>query len=258
MAVKIGHSSKDEYGRFTGGVAGDQTGKEVCIRSWYNGGWNLLARPISAAAAEKIAKTCEDGCANPLIGYDQGQRNTLRSEAKKTGYDLTKIDTACESDCSSFVGVCVEAAGIALPSGNGPTTRTLRNVLKNTGAFEILTESKYLTTDKYLRRGDILVKEGSHTVMVLENGTSGAAVKVDAPTVYYSVRLPKLVKGSSGAAVKNLQHLLLAHGEKLPKYGADADFGDETGDALEAFQIKNGLAGDRVCEPATWAALIMK
>ena len=40
------------------------------------------------------------------------------------------------------------------------------------GDYEKLTDAKYLTSDKYLKRGDILVKEGSHTLMVLENGSA--------------------------------------------------------------------------------------
>ena len=31
--IKIGHASIDENGKITGGKAGDQTGKEVCIRN---------------------------------------------------------------------------------------------------------------------------------------------------------------------------------------------------------------------------------
>lgn len=259
MAIKIGHSSKDENGRFSGGAAGDQTGKEVCIRSWYNGKWDFVARPKANAKAERMAAACEAGCANPAIGYDQGGRNSLRAEAKKVDYDLAKIETPCESDCSAFMGVCVEAAGIALPEGNAPTTRTLRRVLEATGEFEILTDEKYLTSDKYLQRADVLCKEGSHTVMALEDGskagTEPAAPKQDTVTVYYSVRLPLLQEGSEGPAVKRMQELLLAHGEKLPKYGADSEFGGETGDALESFQGKHDLTQDRKCGPESWAAL---
>lgn len=260
MAVKIGHSSKDENGKFSGGAAGDQTGKEVCIRSWYNGKWEFVARFKDRAKAEKAAQACEDACNNPNVGYDKGQRNDLRAEAKKVNYQLGKIGMPCESDCSSFVGVCVEAAGIKLPEGNGPTTRTLRRALEATGEFEILTDSKYLTSDAYLCRGDIPCRPGDHTVLVLGNGTKAAqdapATKLNAPTVYYSVRLPRLEKGSTGPAVENMQHLLLAHGEKLPKYGADGDFGEETGDALEAFRVKNNLTKDRICGPECWTALI--
>lgn len=268
MSVKIGHASIDENGNATGGAAGDQTAKEVCTRNWYTKGWNVLLRPKSAALAEKSAQACEAACNNANIGYDQGGRNTLHTKAKAVGYDLGKITAACECDCSSLMHVCAIAGGANLPYGsNGYTTRTMVAAFVKSGDYEKLTDSKYLTSDKYLRRGDILVKEGSHTVMVLGNGEQAAAdaptagttaPKKDNATVYYSVRLPLLASGSEGAAVKNLQHLLIAHGEKLPKYGPDGDFGKETGDALENYQRKNGLKVDRKCGGESWLHLLTK
>lgn len=271
MAVKIGHSSKDENGRFIGGVAGDQTGKEVCTRSWYNGDWDFVARPKDRSKAKKMAAACKDGCKNPFVGYDQGQRNSLRTEAKKVGYNLSMVATPCESDCSAFMGVCVEAAGIQLPEGNGPTTGTLRQVLEATGEFEILTEPLYLTTDAYLQEGDVLCKEGNHTVMALENGpkagTEAAVPKSDTVTVYYSVRLPLLKRGDKGPAVENLQRLLVGHGYDLGGYGpegngVDGDFGQATEDALKKFQRSHvdaegkRLEDDGKCGGKTWAPLI--
>lgn len=190
MAVKIGHASKDENGKINRGTAGDQTGREVCTRNWCAGGWTVLLRPKSSKIAEKMAKACESGCANKKIGYDQYQRNTLRTKAKAAGWNLSKITAACECDCSSFMTVCAEAAGVNMSgtytSGNAPTTSTMRAKFKATGAFDVLTASKYLNGSDYLKRGDILVKEGSHTVMVLSNGakvktdTSGSAKKAAA------------------------------------------------------------------------------
>ena len=49
-------------------------------------------------------------------------------------------------------------------NSNAPTTRTMKNFFKKYG-FKVFTNSKYLTTDKELKKGDILIKEGSHTVM---------------------------------------------------------------------------------------------
>lgn len=176
MAVKIGHASKDERGKINRGTAGDQTGKEVCTRNWYAGGWTVLLRPKSATIAEKMAKACEAGCANSKIGYDQYQRNTLRTKAKAAGWNLGKITAPCECDCSSFMTVCAEAAGVNMSgtytSGNAPTTSTMRAKYKGTGAFDVLTATKYLNGSAYLKRGDVLVKEGSHTVMVLSNGAN--------------------------------------------------------------------------------------
>ena len=175
MSVTIGHASIDENGKAYNGAAGDQTAKEVCTRTWYNKSWDVVLRCTDATMAEKMAIACEQACANNKIGYDQYQRNTLYTQAQKVNFDLSKITTACECDCSSLMCVCAIAAGIS-PSGlyaggNMRTTRNMRDAFKATGKFEVITDSKYLTSDAYLKRGDILVNEGSHTVMILTNGS---------------------------------------------------------------------------------------
>ena len=169
---KIGHASLGSNGKVSGDVSGDQ-GKEVCIRDWYNKPWGYVLRPKDINIAEKMAIACEKGCANQAIGYDQGQRNTLKTQAVACGMDLSKITTPCECDCSSFMTVCAECAGIKIPynGSNAPTTSTMQSAFMSTGQFDLLTDSKYLTSDKYLKRGDVLVKAGSHTAMALENGS---------------------------------------------------------------------------------------
>lgn len=181
MPIKVGHASINENNETKNGQAGDQTDKEVCIRPWYSKPWSFILRCTDLKKAEMMAEACEKGCANNKIGYDQNQRNTLRTQAKKVHYDLSKISTPCECDCSSFLTVCAEAAEINIPYNgtNAPTTSTMRTAFASTGMFDVLTDSKYLTSDKYLKRGDILVKPGSHTVMALDNGS---AVSVNVPT----------------------------------------------------------------------------
>lgn len=66
---------------------------------------------------------------------------------------------------------------------------------------------------------------------------------------------PVLKEGSSGELVVRLQRCLIKVGYTLPKYGADGGFGDETGDAVEAFQRRNGLQPDRQYGPKTAAKL---
>lgn len=185
MSVLIGHSSIDENGRAYNGQAGDQTKKEVCTRSWYNKSWDVVIRAKDAAMAEKMAVACEQACANDKIGYDQYQRNTLYTQAQKVNFDLSKITAACECDCSSLMCICAIAAGVPAGalyiSGNMRTTRNMRSAFKNTGKFEILTDSKYLTSDAYLKRGDIIVNEGSHTIMVLSNGSKAGSTGTITP-----------------------------------------------------------------------------
>lgn len=173
MGVKIGHASIDENGKIAGGKAGDQTGNEVCTRSWYAKGWNKVLRPKKATVAEKIAAAMEAAAANDKIGYDQNQRTTLYKQAQANGWNIAAIKTECECDCSSLVAVCVNAAGVSV--SKDIYTGNEAAALKNTGEFDVLTEQKYLNSDTYLKRGDILLKEGSHTAVALSNGSGATA-----------------------------------------------------------------------------------
>lgn len=168
MAVKIGHASIDERGKARGGAAGDQTGKEVCIRDWYDKNWVSVLRPKNEKEAEKMAKAMEQACANDHIGYDQSHRTTCFVAAKKVGFDLSKIKTNCETDCSALVAVCANAAGI--PVSKDIYTGNEDSALVGTKKFEKLINKKYLTSDKYLKRGDVLRANG-HTAIVLSDGS---------------------------------------------------------------------------------------
>lgn len=263
MSVRIGHASIDERGNASGGAAGDQTGKEICIRNWYSKGWVVLLRAKDPAVGKKIAESCIAACNNENLGYDQGGRNTGLQEAKKVGWDFSRITAKAEFDCSSLASACVEAAGVSVwDGGNAPTTRTLEKVLTATGAFEALRTAKYLSGTDYLLEGDILLKPGFHVVVVLDDGANAGGSESTLPAkpkivpVHYSVRLPMLVKGMDGAPVKAMQTLLMAKDYELPKHGADGDFGDETESALLLFQEDNGLKADAKCGQATWSALL--
>lgn len=56
----------------------------------------------------------------------------------------------------------------------------------------------------------------------------------------------ELKKGDKGDDVKELQLDLMKLGYKLPKYGADGDFGSETEKAVKAFQTDHHLTADGV------------
>lgn len=199
MSVKIGHASIDERGKASGGQAGDQTGREVFTRTWYNKPWLKVIRPKSSTHAEKIAKAMEQACVNNNIGYDQYQRTTLFSAAQKVKFDLSKVKTKVETDCSALVAVCVNAAGI--PVSKDIYTGNEATALSNTGKFTILTDSKYLTSDKNLKRGDILLGSG-HTAIVLSNGEN---IKGDAQ---------KAKQGGSASSQKASSRRLQAAMEK--------------------------------------------
>lgn len=170
MTMYIGHASISEYNTVNGNK-GDQTKKEVCVRTYYDNKWQYILRPISYDIAERSARACEVMCANDCIGYSQADRNSLEKELQALNFNYAYLKNPCNTDCSAFMTVCAEiGAGALFPhttvSGgakNAPTTRTMRKVFVNTGYYKALK----FTKKEDLRRGDILLKEGSHTVMSL-------------------------------------------------------------------------------------------
>lgn len=97
-----------------------------------------------------------------------------REATKKVNYDLSKVGL-CNTDCSEFQNVCAVASGAAgvTHGSNGWTTATMRNALKAAG-YKIITDSAFLKNENYCVRGAIYVKESSHTVCGLTNGTYAA------------------------------------------------------------------------------------
>ena len=253
MAVKVGSARIDENGKAHGGKAGDQTGREVSTQSWYlhAKGWRVY-RAKNPAVAEKIAQCMERACKNNKIGYDQYQRNTLYKEAEKFGFDVAKVTTPVETDCSALVRVCCAFAGIVgLPSdfrtGNMPAN------LNKTGAFTELTGSKYQSQSTYLGRGDILVtKTNGHTVVVLSNGPKyeGSVYPME-----YALGDRTIRYGCEGQDVKLMQEMLLKLGYDLGSWGCDGDFGDCTDLALRAFQADAKLELNGECDKVTRVAL---
>lgn len=205
MAIKIGHASKDENNKYANGKSGDQTGKEVCIRTWYAAGWNVVLRPKNKTLAEKSALACEKACANSNIGYDQNQRNTLYKYAKDVKFDLSKVAEKCECDCSSLMHVCAISGGANLTYGaNGFFTGNMVNGFVKSGDYEKLAESKYLTSDTFLMRGDILVRESGHTAMVLENGNLTTTSNGETSSTYTLKDFIKEIQASIGAKVDGI------------------------------------------------------
>ena len=171
--VKIGHASIDERGKISGGKAGNQTGKELCIRSWYNKPWNVVVRMKIPAMRLKVADCIVKAIKNPYIGYDQNQRNTLLNLARIVGYNPALVKELCETDCSALVTLACIYAGIResslVVSGNSATTSTLRKRLQATGAVDVFVSKEYTQKPDKLLVGDILISEGHHTAVVVES-----------------------------------------------------------------------------------------
>lgn len=171
----ISNSGSDEKKGYSGGQAGDQTGKEWELKAWYNRPWTVVLRYPDSSVGLKIAELGISAALNNKIGYDQYQRKTYWSQLEKANYDPSKITTACEEDCTAGVTANCKAVGylmniqplkdldINIYSGN------MKSCFTKAG-FKALTDSKYLTGHSYLMPGDILLCENHHAATNITYG----------------------------------------------------------------------------------------
>ena len=258
MAVKIGHASISERGTISG-KAGDQTGKEVFTRNWYkhSKGWVTLEF-IDPKMGEYAAEAMEMACANPDIGYNQYENQTLWNDIKPSGWNPSKTTKKVNTDCARLIRVCVQYAvekmGLDIIIPDFYTASEVA-VLMATGLFKKHTEAKYNTQDAYLKRGMIQVtKTKGHTLMILSNGSKVNAAPISEKAYVLGERT--LRNGMEGEDVKELQTLLIQMDYDLGKWGADGDFGDITEMAVKALQWANDLEVDGIVGEKTVAALL--
>ena len=263
MISNCGH---DENGRWSGGQAGDQTGTEWQIIPWYNRPWNCVLRYPDAKVRQAIADMATKAANNDKIGYDQSQRNTYWTQLVKANYDPSKIKVACETDCSKGVIDNVRAVGYvknisALKNLQATYTGDMRVGFKAAG-FEVLTESKYLTSDAYLLPGDILLNDSHHTATNLTKGSRATTITSKPATpamTVCNVTLYRLSTGMNHSQVKTVQRLLKAlnyKGKDGNTLGVDGDFGSNTDYAVRSFQKAKKLSVDGMVGHYTWQALL--
>lgn len=244
MSVLIGHASISEN-KTVNGEPGDQTGGEVCVRSWYDKGWTAMAIHPDANVREKHAKAVEQACANDNIGYSQYgdyNRNTLNKEAKKVNYDLSKVGK-CNCDCSSLQNVAAVASGAdgASYGSNGWTTANMEDALEKAG-YKIVKDKTYLKSSSYCVRGAIYITNG-HTLCGLSNGSnykktlekanassssaSSTASSSSGKSVNYKVKIntPSGVKLRSGAGTEYSRVSAIPNGEIVTITKESGDWG---------------------------------
>ena len=204
--VMIAEAVHNEYGKYQGGAAGDQTGDEVRIRKWYNRPWGVVLRFTNPAMAERFAYAMEAAARNNRIGYDQGQRNTALAAARAVGYDPARITKDCETDCSALVTLACIYAGVPEAQlfkwGNSATTSTLRSRLLATGVVKAYSGKDYVGKLDKLMRGDILLYEGHHVAGVVQ----GAAASLKS---VHDVAL-ECIHGKWGDGVERMDRLKAA------------------------------------------------
>lgn len=90
-ANRIVHASINEKGKITGGKTGDQTGKEICIRSYYeySGGWTYHLRYTAVSKSDESKSIKE--IAKQVIDGKWGTGNQRKQKLEAAGYDYEKV-----------------------------------------------------------------------------------------------------------------------------------------------------------------------
>jgi hypothetical protein len=104
MSAKVAYASISEKGTING-AAGNQTGKELKVREYYDFGQTLYFRFNNSTDAWYMGTIAERLAKNLKIGYSQADRASLYQQAKKTGWQSKKITEPCNCDCSQLVAV---------------------------------------------------------------------------------------------------------------------------------------------------------
>lgn len=177
---RVSNCGEDEYGNYTGGQAGDQTGHEWDLRAWPDKPWTYVLRYPDESIRNDFAVLASEAADNDLVGYNQDSRLTFWEHLQSSGYDPSKITVPCEADCSSGVAAIVKAAGYR---ENNPvlqktditmSTSSMKESLAGEG-FDVLSDSRYLTSPDYLLPGDIVLYENHHVVINISQGNKSGA-----------------------------------------------------------------------------------
>ena len=217
----IVHASGNEFGKATGGQPGDQTGREICKTSYFNygnSGWDCVLRYVAKDT-------------NVPAKDDEPYEDAVENE---DFYIVQKGDTLW---------------GIA------------ERFLGDGTLYKLIQQINGMGNSTMVYPGMMLLLHPAG----LEPETGGGSSKPAEPAPpeehiggngAYQIALQVIRKGDTGAFVRQVQRLLIAIGYKMPKYGADGDFGDETESAVKKFQKANKLDVNGTVDKQTMAKLL--
>lgn len=243
MSYQIVHCSIDENGRISGGTAGDQTGRECCVRDYYDKPWDSCIRYPDQRLASKAAKIAIALAESNLVGYNQARRNDLYRCLESNNWNYKayiKSGVKSSADCSSFVYAvwCCILAEMRGQS-NAPTTYIAESFYKKYG-FIVYKDLAHLYGGSNNSIGDILNNSSHHIVMFASiTGVSG--------TPGLAPCNPMLKLFSMGDGVRLLQQDL--NYVIKSNLVVDGVFGEKTSSALKTFQRKYKLEVDGVYGP---------
>lgn len=201
MAVLCAWASANEYGKTTGGKAGDQTGKEVKCGNIYNFGQTRVYRCADRKYAVKIGAAAKAIALNNNFGYCQGHRITSYNALKNANWIVANVKTPVEIDCSMLGGCSVNVAYGKQLISSSVYSGNIGSALLATGLFKELKASKYLGKSEYIECGDIIVAPGKHVIVAYTDGSKTTQNTITT-TIQGVTSGNKLVKRGQQEAIK--------------------------------------------------------
>lgn len=201
MAVLCAWASANEYGKTTGGKAGDQTGKEVKCGNIYNFGQTRVYRCADRKYAVKIGAAAKAIALNNNFGYCQGHRITSYNALKNANWIVANVKTPVEIDCSMLGGCSVNVAYGKQLISSSVYSGNIGSALLATGLFKELKASKYLGKSEYIECGDIIVAPGKHVIVAYTDGSKTTQNTITT-TIHGVTSGNKLVKHGQQEAIK--------------------------------------------------------
>lgn len=253
---QVVHASQNEYGTAHGGTPGDQTGKEICIRSYYNGGtnshWTSVLRYTAESASSGEWIQSSDG--RWWYRHPDGSYTTNGWELINgtwyyfdaagwmvTGWVLSNGKWYyCNASGAMVVNAWID--GLYYVGSDGAM---LVNCMTPDG-YIVDANGKWDGRDAWVKRLQTALANAGYNPGTID-GVAGPNTLSACPTLQY---------GSQGAIVTLLQERLYYYFGMSLSGGIDGSFGDGTKSTVISFQKNHGLSADGIVGQNTWRVLL--
>lgn len=149
---------------------------------WFSYPWKCVLRYPNETIRKEISSMARRAANNDNISDDPWHRMTYWTFLQKARYNPSRIKDKCEADCSAGIIANVRGIGNVFNIGafkniGASYTGNMRRSFKDAG-FLVLTDKKYLNSDKYLLEGDILLADGQFAATSLSDGSAVTSDKL--------------------------------------------------------------------------------
>ena len=217
MNIKVVEAIGDESGHSSGGTPGDQTGKEILLRTFksrsYSFTQHMRCTDRSMAQAAVSFGTRIAACSK--FGYNQKRRWEGAKNIELVGSDRLEFADPGDFDCSSLVVECYRLAGAPLQMTG--YTGNLRQLLMQTRRFVDPDQDSAVA-------GDVWCAPGKHALMVTSGGPEPEPTPAPTPekVVYVKGENVRIRTGPS----TDYPTILIAHkGQTYPYIKTDEETG---------------------------------